>query len=160
MARPLRRRLSAMRRSSPGVLRTLGLLAGFLVTSVVAGVLAAGLVMPLVGASGSAARSSVAFFDSLPSELVRKPLAQQSRLLAEDGTLIAYFYDENRINVPLSQIAPTMQEAIVGIEDSRFYQHGGIDPRGVLRALVNNQSGGSTQGRSEEHTSELQSLRQ
>jgi membrane peptidoglycan carboxypeptidase len=137
-----------MRRTTPGIGRALALLTGFLVVSVVAGVLAAGLVMPVVGATGSLARSGVAFFDSLPDELEQGPLSQQSTLMAADNTVLAHFYDENRVVVPLTKIAPVMQQAIVAIEDSRFYEHGGIDPRGVVRALVNNQSGGSTQGAS------------
>ena len=64
------------------------------------------------------------------------PLAQQSRILAADGSLIATPYDENRIVVPLAQVAPVMRQAQVAIEDSRFYEHGGVDPQGVARAAV------------------------
>jgi membrane peptidoglycan carboxypeptidase len=125
------------------------LLAGFVVTSLVAGFLLAGLVIPAVGATGSAARGGVDFFDSLPTELEQRPLSQQSVMYAADGkTRIATFYEENRIVVPLKNIAPVMRAAIVGIEDSRFYEHGGVDPRGVLRAFVNNQTGGDQQGAS------------
>ena len=64
-----------------------------------------------------------------------------------DGKLLAYFYDENRIYVGLNQIAPIMQQAIVAIEDHRFYEHGALDIKGTLRALVRNTSGdGNTQG--------------
>jgi membrane peptidoglycan carboxypeptidase len=124
------------------------LLAGFLATSLVAGLLGAGLFMPAIGAVGATARAGVHAFDSLPAELKQTPLAQQSRILAADGSVIATFYDENRIVVPLTKIAPVMQTAIVAIEDDRFYQHGGIDPRGIVRALVNNSQGAGTQGAS------------
>src|SRR6476469_2523769 len=86
--------------------------------------LGAGLVMPLAGATGAAARQGVHVFDSLPGEFKTSPLAQQSRILAADGSLIATPYDENRIIVPLAQIAPVMRQAQVAIEDSRFYEHG------------------------------------
>jgi membrane peptidoglycan carboxypeptidase len=124
------------------------LLAGFLATALVAGLLGAGLLMPAVGALGASARAGVHAFDSLPAELKVTPLAQQSRILAADGSVIATFYDENRIVVPLAKIAPVMQTAIVAIEDDRFYRHGGIDPHGILRALVNNSQGAGTQGAS------------
>jgi len=124
------------------------LLGAFLATSVVLGLLGAGLVMPAVGATGATARQGVHIFDTLPSDFTRSPLSQQSRILASDGTLIATPYDENRIIVPLSKIAPIMQKAQIAIEDSRFYEHGGIDPLGVGRAFVSNLGGGNTQGAS------------
>ena len=128
-----------------GVITLLGAL---LATSLIAGLLGAGLFMPAVGALGAVARAGVHAFDSLPAELKQTPLAQQSRILAADGSVIATFYDENRIVVPLAKVAPVMQTAIVAIEDDRFYQHGGVDPHGILRALVNNSQGDGTQGAS------------
>ncbi|MHB1472155.1 MAG: transglycosylase domain-containing protein, partial [Dermatophilaceae bacterium] len=124
------------------------LLGAFLATSVVLGLLGAGLVMPAVGATGATARAGVHIFDTLPSDFTLSPLSQQSRILAADGTLIATPYDENRIIVPLAQIAPVMRQAQIAIEDSRFYEHGGIDPLGVGRAFVSNLGGGNTQGAS------------
>src|SRR5665811_1134277 len=124
------------------------LLGAFLATSVVLGLLGAGLVMPAVGATGSAARSGVHAFDSLPGDFTQTPLSQQSRILADDGTLISTPYDENRVIVPLSAIAPVMRQAQIAIEDSRFFEHGGIDPVGVGRAFVSNLGGGNTQGAS------------
>ena len=74
------------------------------------------------------------------------PTAQRSYLYANDGkTLITTFYDENRRDVTLREIAPVMQQAIVAAEDSRFYQHGGVDLRGVLRALVANGTSGDVE---------------
>ncbi len=124
------------------------LLGAFLATSVVLGLLGAGLVMPVVGATGATARAGVHVFDTLPSDFTLTPLSQQSRILASDGTLIATPYDENRVIVPLAQIAPVMRQAQIAIEDSRFYEHGGIDPLGVGRAFVSNLGGGDTQGAS------------
>ena len=93
-------------------------------------------------------RGGVEFFDSLPEELQVGTLSQQSRILWADGTPMATFYYENRVLVPLSNVAPTMREATVAIEDSRFYEHNGADPQGILRAIANNASGGDTQGAS------------
>src|SRR5674476_744264 len=124
------------------------LLGAFMAASVVLGVLGAGLVMPAVGAAGATARQGVHVFDDLPGEFSRTPLSQQSRILASDGTVIATPFDENRIIVPLAQIAPVMRQAQIAIEDSRFYQHGGVDPLGVGRAFISNLGGGNTQGAS------------
>jgi membrane peptidoglycan carboxypeptidase len=118
------------------------------VLSTVAGLLMAGLAIPAVGATGEAAKGGVSFFNDLPSEFTVSPLAQQSRILDADGKLIANPYDENRIIVPLKKISKTMQNAQIAIEDSRFYEHGGLDPRGFTRALVSNLNGGSVQGAS------------
>lgn len=73
----------------------------------------------------------------LPQQVLDPVTDQVTRVYAADGrTLIAAFYDEDRHDVPLTSIAPVMQHAIVAAEDARFYEHGGVDPRGVLRALV------------------------
>src|SRR5450756_1063291 len=126
----------------------ISLLAALVATSVVLGLLGAGLMMPTVAATGAVARQGVAIFDALPGEFTQNPLSEQSRILASDGTLIATPYDENRIIVPLAQIAPIMRQAQIAIEDSRFYEHGGVDPQGVGRALISNLRSGSTQGAS------------
>ncbi|HEX4699590.1 MAG TPA: transglycosylase domain-containing protein [Actinomycetes bacterium] len=118
----------------------------FVLVSVLCGLLVAGVTLPLVGGLGLAARGGADGFESLPAELTIPPLAERSRILASDGSLIATFYAENRISVPLSEVAPVMRQSIVAIEDSRFYQHGGIDLRGTVRALVNNSSGHDVQG--------------
>ena len=81
-------------------------------------------------------------------ELVQVVPGQISTLLASDGSEITKFYAENRIVVPLSSISVNMQNAIVAVEDQRFYQHQGVDPTGMVRALVSNNAGGSRQGAS------------
>ena len=48
--------------------------------------------------------------------------------------------------MPLSKIAPVMRQAQLAIEDHRFYEHGALDLRGTMRALVRNSSGSETQG--------------
>ncbi len=115
--------------------------------SAVLGVLAAGLVVPLVGAVGYGASATARSMQNLPAELEAAPLAQRTRVLDRDGKLIATFYDENRVNVPLSKVSTIMKRAIIAIEDYRFYEHGALDLKGTLRAFVNNQANdGQTQG--------------
>jgi membrane peptidoglycan carboxypeptidase len=82
----------------------------------------------------------------LPLALSDAPNPQTTRLLSSSGNLIAYFYQENREDVPLAKIAPIMRRAILSIEDVRFYDHGALDLEGTVRALVTNATTGSTQG--------------
>ncbi len=119
----------------------ISLLGAFLATAMVMGLLAAGVAIPAVGAVGTAARSGIDVFDSLPDSFTAAPLSQQSRILAADGSLLATPYDQNRIIVPLSAVSVTMRRAQVAIEDSRFYEHGGLDTRGLVRAVVSNAQG-------------------
>jgi len=129
--------------------RALALLGAFISVSVVVGLLLAGLALPTAWATGTATRGGIDFFNSLPDELAEPPLAEQSAVLDAGGRPIAYMYDERRILVPLAKISPTMQHAIVAIEDSRFFNHGGIDLKGLVRAFVTNQvNDGNVQGAS------------
>jgi membrane peptidoglycan carboxypeptidase len=125
-------------------------MSAFVAASLVTGGLAAGLFIPAVGAGGVVTRNGVDYFNGLPpADMSSLPLAEQSTMYANDGkTVIARFYDENRILVPLSKITPVMRQAMVAIEDARFYQHGAVDPQGIVRALVNNQVNGDLQGAS------------
>ena len=64
-----------------------------------------------------------------------------------NGKILAFFYDENRIPVKLKSISPIMRQAQIAIEDHRFYEHGALDFKGTMRALVRNSAaGGTTQG--------------
>jgi len=125
------------------------LLLAFVLVSGVGGVLAAGLVVPLAAGANTATDTAVEVFDELPEDLEPGPLAEQSRIYANDGTTrLATFYTENRIVVPLDQVSDYMKNAVIAIEDKRFWEHGGVDVEGIPRAVVNNVTGGSTQGAS------------
>ena len=108
--------------------------------SAVMGVLVAGVAIPFAGVAGLSARSVAEGMDNLPADLTAEPLPQRTRVLAQDGSLLATFYDENRVNVPLEDVAPIMKQAIVAIEDYRFYEHGALDLKGTLRAFITNQA--------------------
>jgi membrane peptidoglycan carboxypeptidase len=114
--------------------------------SAVMGVLIAGLAVPFVGAIGLGTQAAERSLKHLPRALRAEPLPQRSRVLDSKGHVIATFYDQNRVNVPLRDIAPIMRRAIVAIEDYRFYEHGALDVKGTLRAFVTNQTSGTTQG--------------
>ncbi|HZE65902.1 MAG TPA: transglycosylase domain-containing protein [Sporichthyaceae bacterium] len=119
---------------------------GFMGVCALSGALVAGIALPVVGTGAMTAKHFAQDFQALPSDLETRPPAQASVLLASDGTRIATFFDENRVNVPLDHIAPIMKQAILAIEDYRFYEHGGIDLKGTARAFVNNRGDNSTQG--------------
>ncbi|MFI7634646.1 transglycosylase domain-containing protein [Nonomuraea sp. NPDC049400] len=126
------------------VLRSVGALA---LAGALGGVLTAALAAPVVSGGGMAAKNVANTFIELPPAPREEPLAQVTRLLDKDGRPFAQFYEANRTAVPLSAVAPVMRRAIVAIEDARFYEHGGLDVRGTLRALLTNtQAGGIRQG--------------
>ncbi|HEX2570896.1 MAG TPA: PBP1A family penicillin-binding protein [Polyangia bacterium] len=68
-------------------------------------------------------------------------------LYGQDGTILSELASEYRITVPLQRIPQPLVDALIATEDRRFFQHGGIDLRGALRALVTNlRAGQVTQG--------------
>jgi membrane peptidoglycan carboxypeptidase len=111
-----------------------------------AGVVAAFVVLPVVGGIGLATRNSAQAFTSLPSDLTQVPLPQRNTMLDADGNVLAVLYAQNRIEVPLEEISPIMQQAVIAIEDQRFLDHAGIDFRGTLRASISTGAGGQVQG--------------
>ncbi len=120
----------------------------FVGTSALAGVVVAAMALPAAGAVGGSAKAAVQAYDSLPADFTTPPLPRQTKVVASNGTEIATLYSENRIEVPLDSVAPVMQHAIVAIEDSRFFDHNGVDIKGTARALANNASGEDVQGAS------------
>ncbi|OFI37183.1 glycosyl transferase [Arthrobacter sp. SW1] len=120
---------------------TLGKIVAFLGVSAICGVLVAGLLVPAAALSGSTATGSIKFFDTLPAELQVNPPSQSTTILAADGTKIASLFSENRTRVPLDQMSPYIKDAVIAVEDSRFYEHGGIDTTGILRAVVSTARG-------------------
>jgi membrane peptidoglycan carboxypeptidase len=124
-----------------------GVVVRLVVASAVGGALVAGISLPAVGAIGTIVRNSATKFNTLGTpELHQLPV--RSAILDRHGKVLAYYYPRgiDRVPVTYSQIAPVMRQAIVAIEDSRFYQHGAIDFRGTVRALVNNLEHKSVQG--------------
>jgi membrane peptidoglycan carboxypeptidase len=112
-----------------------------------AGVLAAGMVSPWVIAPALAARQSADLLTPVASTAVDRTLGGNTVVLAANGSPITYFYANDRTPVRSDQISPYMKTAMVDIEDSRFYEHRGVDLQGTLRALITNlASGGVHEG--------------
>lgn len=70
-----------------------------------------------------------------------------TRVFGDDGTVIAEFYEERRIVVPVSRLPKQLIQAFVAAEDANFYQHQGVDFVSILRAAIKNVlAGGIVQG--------------
>jgi membrane peptidoglycan carboxypeptidase len=124
-----------------GIAGRIGLLA------VVAGLLGGALVVPAVGAVGLVTRNTADKFNNMKTGVIGE-LPVRSEILDSRGRLIAYYYPRGIDREPVSynQISPIMRKSIVAIEDSRFYQHGAIDIRGTVRAIVNDIEHKTVQG--------------
>ncbi len=127
--------------------KTLALLTA---VSLGAGLISAMAALPVVGVVGVVARDTANTFNDLPvADLGQLPA--RSELLDSSGQVIAYYYprDIYRVPVTYAQIAPVMRNAIVSIEDERFWQHGALDLHGTIRAIITTLSGAGTQGGSD-----------
>lgn len=85
------------------------------------------------------------FFPDLPdvSQLNDLQLISATQVYDRDGALISKLFEQNRLVVSDSQMSPYLEQAIVANEDARFYQHYGIDPIGIIRAVLRNIRAGS-----------------
>lgn len=79
------------------------------------------------------------FKDELPSVDVLRDVQLQTpmRIYTQDGKLISQYGVKRRIPVKLEEVPETLVQALIATEDSRFYEHIGVDPIGVLRAVIN-----------------------
>jgi membrane peptidoglycan carboxypeptidase len=116
----------------------------------ITGIVVAAVAFPLAAIGGLGILAGTDFIDRMPSQLRAVPSAQVTYVYAADGkTKITQFYEEYRRYVHLADISPNMLRAIVSSEDARFYEHEGVDTKGVLRAfLANQRTGGVSQGAS------------
>ncbi|MEO6944130.1 MAG: transglycosylase domain-containing protein [Lacisediminihabitans sp.] len=114
---------------------------GFLGFSVMAGVLVAAMMAPAIAVTSQAANSTIDIFDSLPENITLGRLNQQNTVYAErdaQPVQIATIYDQNRQNLAWKDVSQFLKDAAVAGEDRRFYDHGGIDVRAVVRAAAAN----------------------
>ncbi|MPZ26409.1 MAG: penicillin-binding protein [Micromonosporaceae bacterium] len=108
-------------------------------TGIVAGVIVAAVAYPVAAISGLGLKAGATMLNELPTELPTTPPAQSTYVYANDGkTLLTMFYEEHRRFVPIAEVSPYLQQAIVASEDARFYQHTGVDTKGIARAFVAN----------------------
>jgi penicillin-binding protein 1A len=70
------------------------------------------------------------------------------RVFTSDGVLIGEFGEERRQLIPIAGMPQSLKDAVVAVEDARFYEHGGVDAKGLLRAVLANLRHGTRQGAS------------
>ncbi|MFD0397289.1 transglycosylase domain-containing protein [Kitasatospora sp. NPDC127121] len=116
----------------------------FLGVSVLSGVLLAGLALPAVGAIGLTAKDTAESFSNISDDFKTPPLTQATQIFDAKGGLIAKVYERDRTVLTADQMSPFMRHAQVDIEDARFYEHGAVDLKGVLRAIGKNAESGTT----------------
>jgi penicillin-binding protein 1A len=115
------------------ILTLLAALAGLAVCGVLVVVFALAMAYPNLPA-----------LDTLTDYRPKMPL----RIFTADNVLIGEFGEERRTLVHFKEIPDVMKKAVLAIEDDRFYEHGGIDYWGILRAALHNATGGARQGAS------------
>ncbi|GAB3943879.1 hypothetical protein GCM10027614_33180 [Micromonospora vulcania] len=127
-----------------------GRLVPLLRAGLIAGIVVAAAAYPLVALTGLGAKATAHAVEHKTKLLTTALPAETSYVYAPDGkTVLTMFYEEYRQYTKLSDMSPNIQQAIVAAEDSRFYQHHGVDPKGVARAFVANaNSSGVSQGAS------------
>jgi membrane peptidoglycan carboxypeptidase len=131
------------------ILRLRRYLAPLLRAGLITGIAVAVVAFPLAAIGGLGVLGATDIIDQLPDKLRAAPSAQVSSVYASDGTIITQFYEEYRRYVPLDAISPNMLKAIIASEDTRFYEHRGVDTKGVVRAFIaNRQAGAVSQGAS------------
>jgi membrane peptidoglycan carboxypeptidase len=135
------------------ITRTLRVAGGFLAllrTGLIVGLALAALIYPLAAVSGMGAKKGADALAMSPEALRQSMPAQTTHVYAADGTtMLTQFYEEYRTYTPLSSMSVNVQHAIVAAEDARFWEHHGVDFKGVARAFVaNHKAGGVSQGAS------------
>ncbi len=118
-------------------LRVLGWLAGLGAAAVLA-------VLVLVGVALAVAYPNLPPIDALTDYRPKLPL----RVFSADGVQLGEFGEERRQFTPIAQIPQVMKDAVLAAEDARFYSHGGVDYKGVVRAAVENLRDARSQGAS------------
>ncbi|MGL4188111.1 MAG: penicillin-binding protein 1A [Sphaerotilus sulfidivorans] len=119
------------------VLRTLGWIVGLPLALLLTGTLLLGIALAMAYPNLPEINSLVDYRPKLPM-----------RVVSSDGVMLGEYGEERRSYLPIEQIPKVMQDAVLAIEDARFYEHGGIDYKGILRAAVENLRDSRSQGAS------------
>lgn len=107
------------------------------------------LLVVMLGAIGATFYSVARFLPS-GADIGNYQPNEATKIISDDGVVLAEVFEENREFVKLDDIPKALQDATIAIEDSRFYKHIGIDLKGIARALYQNlrkkeiSQGGST----------------
>ncbi|NQX27887.1 penicillin-binding protein [Microbacteriaceae bacterium VKM Ac-2854] len=122
----------------------------FVGVSLAGGLLITVGVTPALAATGLADNNPIGIFETVPEFLDLGQLAQKTEIYAKnsDGSdkLLASFYAQNREEVAWDDVSDYAKNAAIDTEDPRFYEHGGVDLQGTIRAVVSNLFGNDLQG--------------
>ncbi len=129
-------------RKRPGTGKTASNWLRLFLVCAVSGVLLAALFAPVGLVATAAVSSADKFLSVVPAGLDFKAPAQASTVLAADGSKIATLYAQDRQVVGFDAMSPFIKNGVVAIEDDRFYEHGGVDLKGIARAVVATLQGG------------------
>ena len=121
--------------------------------SVLAGILVAVMLTPGLAVTSMGASTTIGVFDKLPEYLEIGEQPQENVIYAQDAAgqpgKIATVYSQNREEVKWEDLGQVVKDATIAGEDRRFYEHGGVDVQGLIRAaLTNTLSGGVQSGAS------------
>ena len=119
------------------ILRTLATLAGIVATTLLA-------LLVLVAIALAVAYPNLPDIRGIADYQPKLPL----RVYSADGVLLGEFGEERRSFTPIAETPQLMRDAVLAAEDARFYEHSGIDYKGVMRAGIANLSGLGSQGAS------------
>ena len=122
----------------------LGTLGRLLMSLVLLGVGAVGVLFAIIGIALAVAYPNLPDVDNLLDYKPKLPL----RVFSAEGDLLGEFGEERRNLVPISEIPPVMINAVLAIEDARFFEHNGVDYRGMVRAGLANLGQARSQGAS------------
>lgn len=114
----------------------------FVAIAALIGAVIATVTAPAIAVGSRYLKNAIDDFQNLPAALTQPTLPERTRITASDGTLVASIFDENRVEIPLQAVSTAMQQAMVAIEDARFFEHNGFDLRGIVRAFVSNAAAG------------------
>jgi penicillin-binding protein 1A len=95
------------------------------------------LVAVVVGITHVAGRVDQRFLGKAEKPLALPTLAQRSTIFAADGSVLERVYlGQNRVVAPLNRFRRITRRAVLAVEDSAFFEHGALDPRGIVRAAI------------------------
>ena len=122
----------------------LGTLGRVLLSLLLLGIGAAGALFAVIGIALAVAYPNLPDVDNLVDYKPKLPL----RVFSAEGDLLGEFGEERRNLVPIRDIPPVMIQAVLAIEDARFFEHSGVDYRGMVRAGLANLGQARSQGAS------------
>jgi len=133
----------AFQRLGNGIKKTLRATSAIGRLGLITGIAVSAVGMPVALTVGMGIKTGTDFFLNMESELKTVPAGQTSMVYASDGvTPLTMFYEEYRKPISIHDMSLDVRNAVISAEDARYYDHKGVDFKGVARAFVANQTAG------------------